>query len=87
MKVSINGLRNTLLRNYNSLTYKLNRRIDKDGNIVDLSTSDIQREIDQIRSCLVTLAFTYIEGEEDFTIMSDDTHFETFNEQEENEQL
>jgi hypothetical protein len=84
MTVSMNGLRTQLIRNYNSLTYKLNNRIDEDGNIL-VDVDDIQREMDQLRSCLVALAFSYIKGEEEFTCMSDDTHFESFNYNDEDE--
>lgn len=84
MTVSMNGLRVQLIRNYNSLTYKLNNRIDDDGNIL-VDAGDIQREMDQLRSCLVALAFSHIKGEEEFTCMSDDTHFESFNYNDEDE--
>ena len=45
MKVSMNGLRNQLLRNYNSLVYKLNKRIDGED-INGLEVYDIQRELE-----------------------------------------
>jgi hypothetical protein len=82
MQVSMDGLRNHLLRSYNSLVSKLNKRIDGDD-IVDLEIYDIERELEGIRSCLVTLAFTYMEGEGGWKSMDDDTYFEQFNPEEE----
>jgi hypothetical protein len=82
MEVSMNGLRNQLLRNYNSLVSKLNKRIDGDD-IVDLEIYDIERELEGIRSCIVTLAFTYMEGEGGWNEMDENTHFEQFNPEEE----
>lgn len=82
MQVSMDGIRNHLLRSYNSLVSKLNKRIDGDD-IVDLEIYDIERELEGIRSCLVTLAFTYMEGEGGWKSMDDDTYFEQFNPEEE----
>ena len=81
MKVSMDGLRNQLLMNYNSLVYKLNKRIDGDD-IVDLEVDTIQRELDGMRSCIVTLAFTYMEGEDGWESMDENTYFEQFNPEE-----
>jgi hypothetical protein len=66
-----------LLNNYNSLTKKLNKGIDDDE--ITLSPEDIQREMDNIRSCIVTLAYMYDKREDGFDIL-DDPHFESFNE-------
>ena len=81
MKVSMDGLRNQLLMNYNSLVYKLNKRIDGED-IVDLEVDTIQRELEGIRSCIVTLAFTYMEGEDGWESMDENTYFEQFNPEE-----
>jgi hypothetical protein len=81
MKVSMDGLRNQLLMNYNSLVYKLNKRIDGED-IIDLEVDTIQRELEGIRSCIVTLAFTYMEGEDGWESMDENTHFEQFNPEE-----
>ena len=81
MQVSMNGLRNQLLMNYNSLVYKLNKRIDGDD-IIDLEVDTIQRELEGIRSCIVTLAFTYMEGEDGWESMDENTYFEQFNPEE-----
>ena len=77
----MDGLRNQLLMNYNSLVYKLNKRIDGDD-IIDLEVDTIQRELEGIRSCIVTLAFTYMEGEDGWESMDENTHFEQFNPEE-----
>ena len=76
----MDGLRWQLLNNYNSLTRKLNRNID--GDKVTLSPEDIQKEMDNIRSCIVTLAYMYDKREDGFDIL-EDPHFESFNYEEE----
>ena len=84
MEVSMNGLRNQLLWNYNSLVEKLNSNI-KDASWdphVTIDVDAIQRELDGIRSCIVTLAFTSMEGEGGWKEMDENTHFEQFNPEE-----
>ena len=84
MEVSMDGLRNQLVRNYNSLVRKLNSNIkDKswDPHVI-VEVDAIQRQLDGIRSCIVTLAFTYQEGEGGWDAMPDDTEFATFNPEE-----
>jgi hypothetical protein len=81
MEVSMDGLRRRLVADYNSLTEKLNSRIsDKswDPQII-IDPDYIQREMDGLRSCIVTLAFTYKEGEGGWKEMDENTHFELFN--------
>lgn len=84
MKVSMDGVRNQLLANYNSLTRKLNSSIKDESwdPHVTIDVERIQREMDGIRSCIVTLAFSYIEGEDGFQAMDDETKFERFNPEE-----
>lgn len=80
MEVSMDGLRNRLISDYNSLVRKLNRSYNNQDwrpEIV-LEPDNISRELDGIRSAIVTLAFSYIEGEDGFKCMDDDTHFEVF---------
>ena len=87
MEVSMNGLRNQLLWNYNSLVEKLNSNI-KDASWdphVTIDVDTIQRELDGIRSCIVTLAFTYMEGEGGWKEMDENTYFEQFNPEEDDE--
>lgn len=86
MKVSMDGLRWQLLESYNSLTQKLNRNIkDKswDPEII-INPSEIEKEMDGIRSCIVTLAFMYDDSEDGFKIL-DNPQFENFNPKEEDE--
>ena len=86
MNVSI-GLRRHLITNYNSLVKKLNKSIkDKsfDPHII-IEPEYIHSELETLRNCIVTLAtlvFTYQEGEGGWKEMPVDTHFETFNEEE-----
>ena len=85
MVVSMNGLRNQLLANYNSLVNVLNSNIKDeswDPHVV-VDVDRIQRQLDSIRSCIVTLAFTYQEGEDGWDTMPDDTEFAIFNPEEE----
>lgn len=78
MQVSMNGLRKHLISNYNSLVKKLNRNIDEDG-FIQISPEDIDRELELIKDGLVTFAYTYEEGNEDFQPLDENTHFEEFN--------
>jgi hypothetical protein len=84
MEVSMDGLRNQLLRNYNSLTGKLNKNIkDKSWEPhITIDVDSIQKEMDVLRDCIVTLAFTYQEGEGGWKEMDENTHFELFNPEE-----
>ncbi len=87
MEVSMDGLRRQMLRNYNSLTEKLNSRITDaswDPQII-IDPDYIQREMDGLRSCIVTLAFTSMDGEGGWKEMDENTHFEEFNPEEEND--
>jgi hypothetical protein len=81
MEVSMDGLRRQLLRNYNSLAEKLNKNIkDKSWEPhITIDVDSIQREMDGLRSCIVTLAFTYQDGEGGWKEMDENTHFELFN--------
>jgi hypothetical protein len=81
MTVSMDGLRRQLLRNYNSLTEKLNSKItDSSGDPqITIDADYIQRELDGLRSCIVTLAFTYMDGESGWKEMDENTIFEEFN--------
>ena len=84
MKVSMDGLRWQLLDNYNSLTRKLNKSIkkyDTFDNEITIDPDSIQKELDAIRSCIVTLSYMYDNGEDGFKIL-EDPHFESFNEEE-----
>jgi hypothetical protein len=84
MEVSMDGLRRQLLRNYNSLAEKLNKNIkDKSWDShVSIDVDSIQKEMDGLRDCIVTLAFTYQDGEGGWKEMDENTHFELFNPEE-----
>lgn len=86
MEVSMDGLRKRMIINYNSLVKKLNNSIkDKSWDpevIIDVDS--IQSELDSLRDCIVTLSFSYMEGEGGWKEMDENTHFEIFNEEEEN---
>lgn len=85
MDVSMDGLRKRLISDYNSLTKKLNNSI-KDTSFdpeIIIDPDYISREMEGIRNAIVTLAFCYIEGEGGFQELDENTHFETFNPEEE----
>ena len=89
MEVSMDGLRRQLLFNYNSLTEKLNRKITNgswDPQII-VDPDSIQREMDTLRSCIVTLAFTYQEGEGGWKEMDENTVFEEFNPEKDDDEV
>jgi hypothetical protein len=81
MEVSMNGLRRQLLHNYNSLTEKLNKNIKDESwdPHITIDVDSIQKEMDGLRSCIVTLAFTYMDGESGWKEMDENTIFEEFN--------
>ena len=88
MEVSMDGLRRQMVFNYNSLVEKLNSKIqDKswDPTII-VSPDAIQKELDGLRSCIVTLAFTYMDGEGGWKEMDENTRFEQFNPEEDEEE-
>lgn len=81
MEVSMDGLRRRLIADYNWLTIKLNKSIkDKsfDPEII-IDPNYIQREMDGIRSAIITLAFSYIDSEDGFKQLPEDLNFEVFN--------
>jgi hypothetical protein len=84
MEVSMDGLRRHLLMNYNSLAKKLNKNIkDKSWDPhITIDVDSIQKEMDGLRVCIVTLAFTYQDGEGGWKEMDENTHFELFNPEE-----
>lgn len=83
MNVSMDGLRKTMISNHNSLVRKLNASIkDKsfDPHII-ICPEEIERELESLRNCIVTLAFTSMEGEGGWKELSENTNFECFNPQ------
>ena len=80
MDVSMDGVRKRLIANYNSLVRKLNDNVkDKswDPEVI-IGPDEIKNELEGIRNGLVTLAFSYIEGNDDFKELDENTHFEVF---------
>jgi hypothetical protein len=80
MNVSMDGLRKRLIQDYNFLTRKLNSSIkDKswDPEII-VDPNYIKKEMDGIRNAIVTLAFCYMEGQDGFQELPEDTQFEIF---------
>jgi len=80
MNVSMDGLRRRLIHDYNFLTRKLNASIkDKswDPEII-VDPNYIKKEMDGIRNAIVTLAFCYMEGQDGFQELPEDTQFEIF---------
>lgn len=80
MDVSMDGLRCQLLESYNSLTRKLNANIkDKSWSPeIIINPDQIQKEMETIRSCIITLAYMYDDSEDGFKILENPT-FEEFN--------
>jgi hypothetical protein len=80
MNVSMDGLRRRLIHDYNFLTRKLNASIkDKswDPEII-VDPNYIKKEMDGLRDAIVTLAFCYMEGQDGFQELPEDTQFEIF---------
>jgi hypothetical protein len=77
MEVSMDGLRKRMVKNYNSLVEKLNQKID--GDDITIEHYEIQDELDSLRNCIITLAFTSMEGEGGWKEMDENTTFEIFN--------
>lgn len=82
MTVSMDGLRKHLLVSYNSLTHKLNKNIrDKDFDpTIVIGVESIEREMEGLRNCIVTLAYMYDSREGGFKEL-ENPRFEVFNPQ------
>ena len=78
MKVSMDGVRKHLISDYNSLAKKLTKAYDREDDIIIVDPIEIMREMEGIRNCIVTLAFSFIEGNEGFKELDENTHFEIF---------
>jgi hypothetical protein len=80
MNVSMDGLRRRLIHDYNFLTRKLNASIKDeswDPEII-VDPNYIKKEMDGLRDAIVTLAFCYMEGQDGFQELPEDTQFEIF---------
>jgi hypothetical protein len=83
MEVSMDGVRKRLVADYNSLTKKLNNGYDRKDDIITVDPIDVMREMEGLRNGIVTLAFSYMEGEGGFKELPENTHFENFMPEEE----
>lgn len=67
MKVDFNNLRKQACYSYDRLCTKLNGNItETDNNIVHLCTHDIQKDMDELRMYIGSIASVYIEDDPDF---------------------
>ena len=69
MSVSFDGLRTQLATNYTRLCNTLQESLDKDG-VVVVPASDIQEEMDELRSLIGTFMCCYDENDKHFTDLS-----------------
>jgi hypothetical protein len=77
MEVNFDNLRKKIIANYNSLVTKLNSNKTVSGYIM-LDPDYIRRDLDNLRSGLITLACIYQEGEDGFKQLDENIHFEEF---------
>jgi hypothetical protein len=77
MEVNFDNLRKKIIANYNSLVTKLNSNKTVSGYIM-LDPDYIRRDLDNLRSDLITLACIYQEGEDGFKQLDENIHFEEF---------
>lgn len=87
MKVNFNNLRKKACYAYDSLARKLNESIDKDSDSyedIQISSEDIQEEMDELRYLIMSIAMVYEEGNEDFKdILEDVEDITWFNQEDE----
>jgi len=69
--VNINNLRKQAIYTYNRLCKTLNDNRDSDDSI-RIDCEDISQDMNDLRMCLVTLACTYNEGDENFKEVIDE---------------
>lgn len=69
MQVDFNGLRRNLINAYNDLVEHLNEKVESTGGMteIEIELEDIEQAIDELRTCIATLAMLY---EESFGIES-----------------
>lgn len=64
MQVNFNNLRVQAVQAYNRLTSTLNNYVNKEeGTIASIDTEAIQKDLDDLRQMLVTLACCYLEDD------------------------
>ena len=79
MEVNFDNLRKKIIANYNSIVTKLNSNKTVSDYIM-IDPDYIRRDLDDLRSALITLAFIYQEGEDGFKPLDENIHFEEFGE-------
>ena len=71
MKVNVNGLRKSMIRDLASLIKKMNASIDDSGD-VRIPSYEVQNELDGLRQGIGAFCCMYEEGDELFVAMSDE---------------
>lgn len=80
MEVSMDGLRKTLIADYNLLVKRLNNSINIDKNgFINIPPNEIQKQMDGMRYAIVVLACMYDKNNKDFNAMDENTHIAIFN--------
>ena len=74
----MDGVRKHLISDYNSLAKKLTKAYDREDDIIIVDPIEIMKEMEGLRNGIVTLAFSFIEGNEGFKELDENTHFEIF---------
>lgn len=89
MKVNFNNLRKQAVYSYDRLVDKLNNSISEDDwgrKVVQIDPENIQEDLDDLRSLILSIAIVYEEGNPDFKDISEEINIENikcFNEEEE----
>lgn len=82
MKVNFNNLRRKACASLDAIIKELNSR-DSVGGFLTLPRDTIRKDISELRSCLLALAFTYDEGNDDFKDIGDEVSIAWFGEENE----
>lgn len=71
MDVNFNNVRKQTCFTYDRLVRKLNASIDDSGEII-IDAGEIQEVMDRLRGLIMTSAYVYKQGDEDFKMVGDD---------------
>lgn len=71
MNVNFNNLRKQAIYSYHRLCTTLNENTDKNG-FISLDATDIQRDMDNLRSQLWGICCTYREGDDSFKELTEE---------------
>lgn len=72
MRVDFNNVRKQACFSYDRLAKKLNKNIDTEKEEINIDVEEIQEEMDNLRSLIMTIACIYKEGDADFVDLSED---------------